>query len=391
MRAGLLFDVDHMSQRAINGFVDANGAAAQGALDIAEQFAYPVLSAHASFRDLSPRRPRDPNHLTNGERKSVHLWPHESEKTRAQAERISRLGGVIAPIISVGDKVLQGRLLGPGCSGSSTTWAEEYLYALDRTGGHGVAIGTDANSLLRQATPRFGTLAAWGLKDEAGATAERRRQANYQQNGVRYREPLRDYRAYRFPATDICDAEERDIWEAIALFRCGVDPHHQTPDGPGFFNRTQDVQYKINNIAKGFFAAREEDLELRDVIFSGDTYAEQRAAFLVHKNLSPTTDRARDPARVLELYPKIKGVWERWIAMDGRNVALARSFAGRRDFDINIDGVAHYGMLPDFLQDLKNIGLSDNDLAPLFRSAEDYIRTWERCEAQSLVVQAAQP
>ena len=63
---------------------------------------------------------------------------------------------------------------------------------------------------------------------------------------------------------------------------------------------------------------------------------------------------------------------------------LTRSTAGeRRDFDINIDGMAHYGMLPDLLQDLGNIGLSVDDLAPLFRSAYDYVQMWEKCEQRA--------
>jgi hypothetical protein len=41
---------------------------------------------------------------------------------------------------------------------------------------------------------------------------------------------------------------------------------------------------------------------------------------------------------------------------------------------ISIDGVAHRGLLPFFLQeDLKNVGLTNEDSAPLFRSAEDYV------------------
>jgi hypothetical protein len=43
-------------------------------------------------------------------------------------------------------------------------------------------------------------------------------------------------------------------------------------------------------------------------------------------------------------------------------------------------GLAHYGMIPDFLQDGRNIGLTDKDLTPLFSSAEDYIQMWEKCE-----------
>jgi hypothetical protein len=46
-------------------------------------------------------------------------------------------------------------------------------------------------------------------------------------------------------------------------------------------------------------------------------------------------------------------------------------------------GLAHYGMIPDFLQDARNIGLTDRDLTPLFRSAEDYIQMWEKCERRS--------
>ena len=73
-------------------------------------------------------------------------------------------------------------------------------------------------------------------------------------------------------------------------------------------------------------------------------------------------------------------MWDKWQQMQGDNRPLERLTAGaRRDYDINIDGMAHYGMLPDFLQDLRNIGLSAQDLAPLFRSAYDYVQMWEKC------------
>jgi hypothetical protein len=45
--------------------------------------------------------------------------------------------------------------------------------------------------------------------------------------------------------------------------------------------------------------------------------------------------------------------------------------------------MAHYGMLPDLLQDVRNIGLTAQDLAPLFRSAYDYIQMWDKCEHQA--------
>ena len=111
----------------------------------------------------------------------------------------------------------------------------------------------------------------------------------------------------------------------------------------------------------------------------GNAPWEQRAAFLVKTEQVPG-HLERDPETVHAIYSKILPIWRRWHAMQGSNTPLSRSRADQRDFDINIDGVAHYGMLPDFFQDLKNVGLTAEDLLPLFRSAEDYIQVWETCE-----------
>ena len=56
------------------------------------------------------------------------------------------------------------------------------------------------------------------------------------------------------------------------------------------------------------------------------------------------------------------------------------SSAQFQPWDYNTDGVAHVGLLPDFIQDLRTIGMTDAQLQPLFRSAEAYIQMWERAE-----------
>jgi hypothetical protein len=66
--------------------------------------------------------------------------------------------------------------------------------------------------------------------------------------------------------------------------------------------------------------------------------------------------------------------------MYGGNEPLARHAAGRLDVDINLDGVAHDGLLRHFVQDPRTGGPRRREFVPLFRSAEDYVRTWERCE-----------
>ena len=56
------------------------------------------------------------------------------------------------------------------------------------------------------------------------------------------------------------------------------------------------------------------------------------------------------------------------------------------DFDFNIDGLAHYGLLPDFIQDLKNIGLTYSALTPLMNSAGGFINMWKKCETNSKLI-----
>jgi microsomal dipeptidase-like Zn-dependent dipeptidase len=54
--------------------------------------------------------------------------------------------------------------------------------------------------------------------------------------------------------------------------------------------------------------------------------------------------------------------------------------AGDRVFDFNQDGLAHYGMVPDMLQDLTNVEMPKRDRQALFGSAEAYLKMWEKVE-----------
>ena len=50
-------------------------------------------------------------------------------------------------------------------------------------------------------------------------------------------------------------------------------------------------------------------------------------------------------------------------------------------YDISFDGVPHIGMIPDFVEELRVLGLTDQELEPLWHGAEAYIRSWEAAEA----------
>lgn len=62
-------------------------------------------------------------------------------------------------------------------------------------------------------------------------------------------------------------------------------------------------------------------------------------------------------------------------SLDG-SVTLNRLTTGQRTWDVNVDGVANYGLVPDWVQDLRTLGGQElvNDL---LRGAEQYLRTWE--------------
>ncbi|MFZ4857121.1 MAG: MopE-related protein [Desulfuromonadaceae bacterium] len=73
--------------------------------------------------------------------------------------------------------------------------------------------------------------------------------------------------------------------------------------------------------------------------------------------------------------------------MTETGVFMDKSQMGDRPhFDFNVDGLAHVGMFPDFIEDLRHLGLTTEALAPLFGSAEAYIRLWEKIEAGNLTV-----
>jgi hypothetical protein len=61
---------------------------------------------------------------------------------------------------------------------------------------------------------------------------------------------------------------------------------------------------------------------------------------------------------------------------DGR-VNFGREQWGQRVFDLNQDGVANYGMFPDWLQELQQIG-GRPILTDMFKGAEAYLQMWER-------------
>jgi hypothetical protein len=65
-------------------------------------------------------------------------------------------------------------------------------------------------------------------------------------------------------------------------------------------------------------------------------------------------------------------------SFDG-SVTLDKPKTGERTWDINTDGVAHYGLYPDWVEDLR-MQAGDEIVGDLARGAEAYLQMWERAE-----------
>ncbi len=62
------------------------------------------------------------------------------------------------------------------------------------------------------------------------------------------------------------------------------------------------------------------------------------------------------------------------------DVTFTEPRVGDRIIDFNTEGLAHLGLLPELIEDARRGGSTDAQLEPLFRSAEGYLRMWERAE-----------
>lgn len=69
-------------------------------------------------------------------------------------------------------------------------------------------------------------------------------------------------------------------------------------------------------------------------------------------------------------------------ASDGGGSTLDRQVTGQRKWDYNTDGVAHYGMVPDWVENLRQIG-GEALVEELARGSQTYLTTWGATERWS--------
>lgn len=65
------------------------------------------------------------------------------------------------------------------------------------------------------------------------------------------------------------------------------------------------------------------------------------------------------------------------------DVMLQQPVVGDRTLDFNTEGMVHLGLVAELIEDVRRDGVTDEELEPLFKSAEGYIRLWEKSERRA--------
>jgi hypothetical protein len=68
------------------------------------------------------------------------------------------------------------------------------------------------------------------------------------------------------------------------------------------------------------------------------------------------------------------------------DITFERPRVGNRELDFNTEGMVHLGLVAELIEDVRRDGVTDEELEPLFKSAEAYLRAWEKAEARGRTI-----
>jgi HYR domain/Membrane dipeptidase (Peptidase family M19) len=386
MKRGIMIDVDHMSQ---NTLVKVFKMATNNPVG------YPLNSGHNSPRVLDIER-------------------GENSRTLDQLHLISQLGG----LYGVGWENSKSRPFAGNapshsythsdipndCAGTSKTYAQYYLYGVEAMHGRGIAFGTDIDGVIPTPGPRFGPQSAFALGDDP--LHERKGQVWAQDNGVRYTsDPGRPITTPAFmgraidsgvnttyPRTELGYAynrEQGDLFAAIRIF------HYREKQVENGTMNQQDVQADLDNIVNAMYSGYPDRRRIReytvglldgihnwpvgsDLLYT-DTESLQKIGKALYESKVLHTGLLPQYVNTSALKPRFERavtVWNHYHRIFGDNTPLKPCRTGFKEWDINFEGVAHYGLVPDFLQDLTNVGMDPEDLSVLFQSADSFAQMW---------------
>ena len=67
--------------------------------------------------------------------------------------------------------------------------------------------------------------------------------------------------------------------------------------------------------------------------------------------------------------------------------SLTKCVTGAKTWYFNNDGMAHYGLLPDFIESCRKVGMTTAEQNAFFLSAERFAQMWEKCDVSKINIQ----
>jgi hypothetical protein len=435
MKLGIMVDIDHAGRKAVNRYFEI-------AFDVPGG-GYPLNSGHNQFVETrwteAQLLPEGYDLSTDAGRKLyTNHYNHISEKIANENDRkpdelrkIKQLGGMmgvgisganvnaVMSVISAGERNYIESTVKNDNPGSSKSAAQLLLYAIEKMEGGSVCFGTDINGFAGLVGPRFGANSASAAAHDRYDIYNRRNYVYAQANQVRYK-PFTDLSGKRFrghltgsyddqknnPSKFLHDGklfteEQGDFMLALQIYYA-MDERYKREAESGdtkymidkYLNTVVHNSYDKNRIKefiKGLIKGGNGEGIGTD-IFNGDVGTQQQIACKVSResifNNRTVDSRLSDvlsndeKARRYRLLDQAFDYYK-IMMRPGTNEPLIPSSTLGKTWDYNIDGMSHYGMMADFFQDLKNVGMKPRDMSVLFNSAEDFARMWERCLRQS--------
>jgi hypothetical protein len=396
MELGALISTDHLSQNSrLDAYAkayDFGTAAPIGDSDPryrSPDKSYPFVGEHTWLRNVNRESP------VPFELKESLGIVHEGYIAEGEVARRSASQGTIAPHIS-GSRLVDFRLVDPNtqspflprndCDYSSKSFASAYIYAVEQMDGRGIAPSTDANGFTSPLTSRYGSA---GMSRACRTTFRAEQYAGTRQNAVelhnrllqeddpRVSDPYYDPRIGNSPrdflaANDAtCHANSvapAGSWNPACPSTQMIAGQYKEHSGVVYDNYAQRIKDENGGTIPG--GAQSKLVVTARRVFEGrvDGAARANAAERVAIDTAPLLGLDPEETYQAQMYPLTK--------FNGDLVG---------GFDMNIDGMVHIGMYPDLLQDMRNVGVTHEYIAPLFNAADSYLLAWQRaCKTAEL-------
>jgi microsomal dipeptidase-like Zn-dependent dipeptidase len=389
MRRGMMIDIDHMSIHTVTNVFSMAEEVPGG---------YPLNSGHNSARALGKER-------------------NENHRTARDYERMFALGGLagvgfensdVNSFDSYGpEQTYSSSEIPDDCAGTSKTFGQNYLYVFEKLRGRQIAFGTDIDGFIAAPGPRFGPQSAFGIHSTSKVQRDNQVRAQ-KHDGVLYspkfgkplttaafvgdavdpdREtdhPARPEKGYEY------NKDQRDFFAALRIFywkpTASEDELKEIESAlsDSYPNKRRVKEYAFG-LVKGVTGA-----DPGSDALSPDTETREKLGKAVYRykaqNIAPPFEIIADPQKFFRFIQHGK-VWDDYQKIFGTNTPMIRCKTDAKEWDINFEGVAHYGLMPDLLQDLHNVGLNSEDMTPLFLSAEHFAQMWVKCLKGAAAIQ----